>query len=160
MNGTLINYFFHCKRQCYLHGNRLNLEDNSEIVKIGRELHSEKNRSDDCEIAIENIKIDKLTPKYLVEIKKSDADEEAVKWQVYYYLSVLKRKGIIRTGKVEYIEKNKKNHTIYYELTDEIEKELSKIEKEIEALLLSSEIPLAIKKNHCKKCAYFEYCYI
>lgn len=34
VNGTLINYYFHCKRQCYLHGNRLNLEDNSEIVKI------------------------------------------------------------------------------------------------------------------------------
>ena len=28
VNGTLINYYFHCKRQCYLHGNRLNLEDN------------------------------------------------------------------------------------------------------------------------------------
>ena len=36
VNGTLINYYFHCKRQCYLHGNRLNLEDNSEIVKIGK----------------------------------------------------------------------------------------------------------------------------
>ena len=29
VNGTLMNYYFHCKRQCYLHGNRLNLEDNS-----------------------------------------------------------------------------------------------------------------------------------
>lgn len=36
VNGTLINYYFHCKRQCYLHGNRLNLEDNSENVKIGK----------------------------------------------------------------------------------------------------------------------------
>ena len=31
VNGTLINYYFHCKRQCYLHGNRLNLEVNSRI---------------------------------------------------------------------------------------------------------------------------------
>ena len=37
VNGTLINYYFHCKRQCYLHGNRLNLEDNSEQVQIGKE---------------------------------------------------------------------------------------------------------------------------
>lgn len=29
INGTLINYYFHCKRQCYLHGNKINLEDNS-----------------------------------------------------------------------------------------------------------------------------------
>ena len=32
-NGTLVNYYVHCKRQCYLHGNRLNMEDNSELVK-------------------------------------------------------------------------------------------------------------------------------
>ncbi len=143
-----------------MHGNRLNLEDNSEIVKIGRVLHSERNRSDDCEIAIENIKIDKLTAKYLVEIKKSDADEEATKWQIYYYLSILKKKGLLRTGKVEYIEKNRKNHITYYTLTDEIEEELSKIEKDIEDLLASLEIPEAIRKKHCAKCAYFEYCYI
>ncbi|MFR8117536.1 Dna2/Cas4 domain-containing protein [Lachnospira pectinoschiza] len=23
VNGTLMNYYFHCKRQCYLHGNRM-----------------------------------------------------------------------------------------------------------------------------------------
>ena len=39
INGTLVNYYFHCKRQCYLHGNRINLEDNSEIVKVGKALH-------------------------------------------------------------------------------------------------------------------------
>ena len=41
VNGTLMNYYFHCKRQCYLHGHRLNLEDNSEIVQIGKALHEE-----------------------------------------------------------------------------------------------------------------------
>lgn len=24
INGTLINYYFHCKRQCYLHGKQVN----------------------------------------------------------------------------------------------------------------------------------------
>ena len=42
VNGTLINYYFHCRRQCYLLGNRLNLEDNSELVKIGRAIHEER----------------------------------------------------------------------------------------------------------------------
>ncbi|MDX5795588.1 Dna2/Cas4 domain-containing protein, partial [Clostridioides difficile] len=36
ITGTLINYYFHCKRQCWLLGNRINLEENSEDVKIGR----------------------------------------------------------------------------------------------------------------------------
>ena len=90
VNGTLINYYFHCKRQCYLHGNRLNLEDNSEIVKIGKAIHEEKARTKDSEIAIENIRLDKLTGEYLTEIKKSDADVEASRWQLLLYLKVLK----------------------------------------------------------------------
>ena len=95
VNGTLINYYFHCKRQCYLHGNRLNLEDNSEIVKIGKALHEEKAaKSSNSEIMIDNICLDRLTSEYLTEIKKSDADEEACKWQLLYYLFVLKQKGI------------------------------------------------------------------
>ena len=42
INGTIINYYFHCKRQCYLFENRLNLEDNSELVKIGKVIHEQK----------------------------------------------------------------------------------------------------------------------
>lgn len=84
INGTLINYYFHCKRQCYLHGNRLNLEDNSEQVKIGKAIHEERaENSTNSEIAIENICLDKLTKEYLVEVKKSDADPESAKWQVF-----------------------------------------------------------------------------
>ena len=43
INGTIINYYFHCKRQCYLFANRINLEDNSEDVRIGKVLHEIKN---------------------------------------------------------------------------------------------------------------------
>ncbi len=39
ITGTLINYYFHCKTQCWLHANRINLEDNSEDVRIGKILH-------------------------------------------------------------------------------------------------------------------------
>lgn len=142
VNGTLINYYFHCKRQCYLHGNRLNLEDNSEI-------------------AIENIKLDKLTKEYLTEVKKSDADVEAAKWQLLYYLSVLKNKGIYRKGKLEFVEKNKSNKkVVILELTEERENELKKIIESIEKLLNCQDIPERLNKSGCKKCAYYEYCYI
>ena len=80
VNGTLINYYFHCKRQCYLHGNRINLESNSEDVKIGKAIHEIKEEEgSNTEISIENIKIDKITKEYLVEIKKSDSDYEESK---------------------------------------------------------------------------------
>lgn len=162
VNGTLINYYFHCKRQCYLHGNRLNLEDNSEIVKIGKAIHEEKSLgSENTEISIDNIKLDKLTSEYLTEIKKSDSDIDAAKWQLIYYLKVLKEKGIIRKGKLEFIEKNKSNKKIMiFELTEEIEIQLSIYVQEIERLIQDDKIPDVINKQRCKKCAYYEYCYI
>lgn len=162
VNGTLINYYFHCKRQCYLHGNRLNLEDNSEMVKIGKAIHEEKaSGSENAEISIDNIKLDKLTAEYLTEVKKSDADIEAGKWQLIYYLKVLKSKGIIRKGKLECVEKNKADKKImYFELTEELEKEIDQYAYDIEKLVLSEEIPKPLNEPKCKKCAYYEYCYI
>lgn len=162
VNGTLINYYFHCKRQCYLHGNRINMEDNSELVSIGKVIHEERAKNkDNAEISIDNIKIDKITKDYLTEIKKSDADENAAKWQLLFYLKVLKSKGIIRKGKLEFVEKNKKDKkTLIIELTDELEKELDKYISEIEELLSQEKIPQCINKTTCKKCAYYEYCYV
>lgn len=162
VNGTLINYYFHCKRQCYLHGNRLNLEDNSEQVKIGKAIHDERaENSKNSEVAIDNIRLDKLTRDYLTEIKKSDADMEAAKWQLLYYLKVLKEKGIVRKGKLEFVEKNKRDKkTIILELTEELEQKLECHIEAIEKLLEESNPPECIHKATCKKCAYYEYCYI
>lgn len=162
VNGTLINYYFHCKRQCYLHGNRLNLEDNSEIVKIGKAIHEDKaDKSNSAEIEIDNIKIDKLTSEYITEIKKSDADIEAGKWQLLYYLKTLKSKGIIRKGKLECIEKNKSDKKIIYvDLDEESEKKLDEYVNEIEQLISNDEVPEVLNKPQCKKCSYYEYCYV
>lgn len=161
VNGTLINYYFHCKRQCYLHGNRLNLEDNSEQVQIGKAYHEEKLEGKNTEIELENIKLDKLTNEYLTEVKKSDADPEAAKWQLLYYLKVLKEKGIERKGRLEFIEKKKENKKVVtVELTAELELELDRYIGEIETLLVQEEVPEAISKPKCKKCAYYEYCYV
>lgn len=161
VNGTLVNYYFHCKRQCYLFGNRLNLEDNSEEVKIGKAIHEERAENENTEISIENIKLDKLTAEYLTEVKKSDSDIDAAKWQLTYYLKVLKDKGIIRKGKLEFAEKNKGGKkTIIIELTNEVESDLDKYVQEIEELLTGDKIPQVLGKQQCKKCAYYEYCYI
>ena len=162
INGTLMNYYFHCKRQCYLHGNRLNLEDNSEQVKIGKAIHEEKAaESKNTELAIDNIRLDKLTRDYLTEIKKSDADVEAARWQLLYYRKVLKTKGIIRKGRLEFVEKNKTDKkTVYVELTEDNEKQLEVYIKEIENLIQQDNVPECLNKPKCKKCAYYEYCYV
>ena len=161
ITGTLINYYFHCQTQCWLHANRINLEDNSEDVRIGKVLHEineEKNKT--AEISIDNIKIDKITRDYLVEVKKSDSDPEAVKWQVLLYLYKLKQKGVEKKGKIEYIEKRGDKKVEFIELNENNEKELLEVLNRIEDLM-NQEIPPAPKfENKCKKCAYFEYCFI
>lgn len=139
----------------------MNLEDNSEQVKIGKALHEEKDEKNNTEIALDNIRLDKLTDEYLTEMKKSDADVEAARWQLLFYLKVLKDKGIIRKGKLEFVEKGKTNKKVmYFELVEEIEEELQKYIKEIEDLLEQPNIPDVLNKAQCKKCAYYEYCYI
>ena len=148
VNGTLMNYYFHCKRQCYLHGNRLNLEEKAADGK-------------NTELAIDNIRLDKLTKEYLTEIKKSDADVEAARWQLLYYLKVLKTKGVIRKGRLEFVEKNKTDKKIVYvELTEDNERQLEAYIKEIEELIHQEKVPECLNKSKCKKCAYYEYCYI
>ena len=53
----------------------VNLEDNSEDVRIGRVLHEIRAKDNkDAEIKYENIVLDKVTSRYVEEYKKSDAD--------------------------------------------------------------------------------------
>jgi len=162
VNGTIINYYFHCKRQCWLHAQRINLEDNSEDVRIDKVLHELKNEGKkNTEIAIDNVKIDKITEEYLVEMKKSDADTEATKWQTLLYLKTLKDKGVERKGKIEFIEKNKQDKkVVIVDLTDEHEKQLEHLIDEITAFMAADKPPKSEFKPKCKKCAYYEYCFI
>lgn len=161
VNGTLVNYYIHCSRQCYLHAHRLNFENNSEDVKVGKALHESKYTNDDnAEIAIENIRIDKISKDYLTETKKSDADVEASQWQLIFYLYILKQKGIVRKGKLDFIQKNKEKKSIIIELNEQLENDLLVKLNEINELISSERVPDVVRKKCCKKCAYYEYCYI
>jgi CRISPR-associated exonuclease Cas4 len=131
-------------------------------VRIGKVLHEiNEEKSQNTELSIDNIKIDKLTKDYLVEVKKSDSDIEAVKWQVLLYLYKLKKKGVEKKGKIEFIEKNRQKKKIHYvELDEKSERELLVILSDIEKLIEKKSLPKPIFEKKCKKCAYYEYCFI
>ena len=163
ITGTIINYYFHCKRQCYLFANRLNLEDNSEDVRIGRVLHEIRAKDNkDSEIKYENIVLDKVSSNYIEEYKKSDADTEAARMQLIFYLKQLQDKGIIKDGKLIYDEKNKKtgrkNEII--KLDDNNIKQLNECIESIEQLVKQGKVPELEKDKKCKRCAYYDYCYL
>lgn len=132
ITGTIINYYFHCKRQCYLFANRINLEDNSEDVRIGKILHEIKSKDEkNTEIKFDNMVIDKLTEKYVEELKKSDADLVASRMQLLFYLKNLSDKGIQKEGKLVCIEKNKKEKIEKVILNNESTMELENCIREI-----------------------------
>lgn len=158
ITGTIVNYYSFCKRKCFLYFYNVGMENNSELVKIGRELH-EQSKPKNKEILIDNIKIDKITKDYISELKKSDADIESALWQIKYYMYVLYTKGIIKNGKLEILEKNKQDSkTIYIKFEDKLIKEVETYIKEIEDFLLKESIPVSQITKKCKKCAYYEYC--
>lgn len=160
LTGTVVNYYRHCRRQCWLFYHKLNMEDNSEDVRIGRVLHALSSEKEG-ELAIDNIRLDKITDEYVVEMKKSDADLDAALSQIQFYLLRLAEKGIHRKGRLEVWEKNKQSKKIHYtELNEALIQELSRHYAEIEEFLLSPVPPAPQLKTGCKRCAYYEYCYI
>ena len=161
INGTIINYYFHCKRQCYLFAKRINMEDNSEDVRIGRVLHQIKAKDNkNSEIKYDNMAMDKVTDNYVIELKKSDADIEAARMQVLFYLDNLEKKGIVREGKLVFEEKTSKDKVEKIVLNNINRLTLQKCEKEIQELLKSKEPPKVVHKKRCQRCAYYEYCYL
>jgi CRISPR-associated exonuclease Cas4 len=160
LTGTIVNYYSHCQRQCWLFSHNLNMEDNSEDVRIGKVLHELKKQGTE-EIALDGIKLDKMTAEYVTEIKKSDADLAAAKAQLEFYLVTLYDKGIIRKGRLECLEKNKQSKSVHtlVMLEQDIE-ERKAYYRQIEDFLEQEQPPSPVLKPICKKCAYYDYCFI
>jgi CRISPR-associated exonuclease Cas4 len=144
----------------WLFAHKINFEDSSEDVRIGKVLHEISEERVD-EVGIDGIKVDKITKDYVVEVKKSDSDIEAAKWQLLYYLFVLKQKGIEKRGRLEVFEKNKQDKKRFViELTYENENKLFEILEDIKRILSSSTPPKPKFERKCRKCAYYEFCFL
>lgn len=135
------------------------MEHNSEAVLTGKLLHeSSFSRNKNKEITVDDIiTLDMLDDEYVKEIKLSSKMTTADKMQLYYYLYYLKQMGIERKGKLHYV-KEKKTEEIY--LTEEIQEEIESALEDINEIINKNNIPPVINKPYCKKCSYYELCYI
>jgi CRISPR-associated exonuclease Cas4 len=161
--GTQINYYIICPTKLWLFSYFTTMEQNSDIVALGKILqekyypHVKKDLLIDQKIAIDFIK--KGNKMILHEIKKSDKLEEAHIAQLTYYLYYLKyEKGIENIeGIINYPSKRK---VVKVKLTTEKEKELLITFQKIKEILSLPQPPKPEKKKYCRKCAYFEFCWI
>jgi CRISPR-associated exonuclease Cas4 len=163
IGGTKVNYFIHCKTQLWLFSQFILQEKESELVLIGKILESlffkemkMKNILIDSKISIDLIRRGEKI--IIQDIKKSSKFEKAHYYQVLYYMWYLKNvKGITNLeGIISYPNERK---TIKVELTEEKEREIEKILKEINEIISRPKPPLPVYKKYCRKCAYFEFCF-
>ena len=132
ITGMMVYYYNVCKRKLWFFSNEINMEDCSEDVKIGALLDQKSYGREDKHINIDNV------------INK-------------YYLYYLKQRGVVITAKIDYplLKKN-----VYVELTDEDEINIEAMLQDIESITDSDTAPDKLQSGICKKCAYYDLCYI
>lgn len=160
ITGVMIYYYFVCSRKLWYFCHQINMEDENENVQLGKLLDENSYKRDDKHIEIDGIiNIDFIHEKNeLHEIKKSKSIEEAGIWQVKYYLYYLKKRNVGGLhGVIDYplLKKN-----VDVELSDEDCKKLDDIIKEIISVKNQEYPPKLEEKKICKKCAYYDLCFI
>ena len=84
ITGLMIYYYFVCHRKLWYFVNEINMEQNSELVELGKILDENSYTRERKNIMIDNtINIDFIKNECILhEIKKTKALEEASIWQV------------------------------------------------------------------------------
>jgi CRISPR-associated exonuclease Cas4 len=159
--GTLVNYYFVCKRKLWLFAHQINFESESDVVALGKLLSETSYDRQKKEIRIdERISIDWIDfrNKVIHEVKKSDKLEEAHVWQVKYYLYYLESKGVYGfRAEIDYPKFHKRE---LIEFDDSDRERLKEVAEEIERIVSGEKIPERIKIPACKNCSYFEFCWV
>lgn len=160
VNGTLVWYYCICKREVWLMSHHIVPDQQNEAIDLGRFLHEESYKRNTKEIVFGHVRFDVLLEakdKLVIgETKKTSSFSEASKWQLMFYLQVLKKAGILASGMLLYPKEKKREEVI---LTEEAESQLEKMEKEIIKIANESQALPPIQCKYCKKCAYEEYCW-
>lgn len=172
LTATHINYFHICKRKLWLFSNGIQMEHTSDTVAEGKLIHetsypqrAEKYTEITLSFPYENGitlygKIDFYDAKNKVvhEIKKSDKMEEAHEWQVKFYIYLLELNEI--QGVKAILEYPKFRETKEILLTETDKTILKATITQIEKIVSNVNCPERINKKFCKKCAYYDFCYV
>ncbi len=160
VTGLMIYYYFICHRKLWYFVNEIEMEQNSELVSIGKVLDETSYQREKKSILIDNqINIDFIqNGAVLHEVKKTKSIEEAGEWQIKYYMYYLEERGVKEIeAKVDY-PLLKQTKEVFLAQEDRVV--LKKAVQDIEQILESEKIPKKLNEKICKKCAYYDLCYI
>lgn len=160
ITGMMVYYYFICHRKLWYFCNQIAMEQNSELVSIGKILDETSYVREKKQILIDGtINVDFIENGVILhEVKKSKSIEEAGIWQVKYYLYYLEKKGIQNmNASIDYPLLKEKKQII---LDDKDKETLEKIERDIIQIIELEKPPKVLDSKVCKNCAYFDLCYI
>ena len=160
ITGLMVYYYEVCKRKLWYFVNEIQLEENNSNVILGKLLEENTYTRDEKKINIDGvINIDFIrSKKILHEIKKSNSIEPASLLQVQYYLYYLEKKGLI--GLKGILDYPLLKQTVEVNLTDKDRENLDNIIIGIKEILRKESPPTLEKISICKKCAYFDLCFV
>jgi CRISPR-associated exonuclease Cas4 len=159
VTGTLIWYWFVCKREVWLMAHELNPREDFEKLQLGRLVHEEAYKRDDKEITIGNVRLDLIREKegrvLVGEVKKSSSFVEPEIMQLTFYLRELRNMGVDADGQLMFPTERRK---LAVELTPESEQKLDAAIADIEHIMAANVPPPFERTHFCGQCAYFEFC--
>ncbi len=160
VTGTLIWYYFVCKREVWLMAREVTPFEENDLLEIGRLIHENSYKKEKKEVELFSMKIDvikKSNSKLLIgEMKKSSSYLLPSKMQLLFYLYNLRKMGIYAEGEL-LIPKERKKEKV--NLTEESEKKIKEAINKIEEIVASPLPPVAMKTRFCNKCAYKDFCF-
>lgn len=156
----MVQYYFTCGRELWFFSRGLNFDFENEDMLIGRILHGESYERDWKEVLLGEARLDvvkrrgKLT---VIEVKKSSRLEEPARWQLKYYLYLLKRAGVEARGVLSFPAEGRREEV---KLTEEDRKVLEDALEGIERVISLESPPPAKKRPYCRRCAYRDFCWV
>lgn len=160
VTGTLVWYYYICKREVWLMAHQLVPDQDQESILIGKLVGENTYPRDKKEIDLGNAKVDlaKTEKGQLVvgEVKKSSRFKESASKQLLFYLLQLKEMGIDAKGELLFPEERDKLEIL---LDEAAEIEIKRTMRDIEAIVALDRPPEVVKIKYCRNCAYNEFCW-
>lgn len=156
--GTEVGYYFICVKKLWWFAHGVEMEQESDRVRMGRVVHAESYARRRKELNIDDrIVLDWREDGVIHEVKLTDKMESAHEMQLLYYLYYLKRKGVEGlSGQIDY---PKLRETKTVELTPEREREIETALAEMRQIVRLKTAPVVDWMKICRSCSYADLCW-
>ncbi|MDV3103739.1 CRISPR-associated protein Cas4 [Thermococcus waiotapuensis] len=160
ITGVMVQYYFTCRRELWFFSRNLNFDFENDDMLIGRLIHEEGYERDWKEVFLGDAKLDVVKGRgrvKVIEVKKSSRLEEPAKWQLKYYLYLLRKAGVEAEGVIAYPKEGRSEKV---GLNGEDIETLERAFEDIERVISLDRPPKAEKKPYCRRCAYRDFCWV